>query len=140
LKNSEGQTLDVLRTHLRFLCEGRKTEGGWSLMECELPRESGPPLHEHPWDEAYYVLSGEVLFTLGDKIVSVTQGDFVYAPGGTLHAFHGVSDCPARLLILDAPAAAEGFFRDVDREVREYPHDLSKLSEIGQRHKLRFIR
>jgi hypothetical protein len=55
----------------------------------------------------------------------VRGGEFVYAPAGTEHAFHGVSDMPARLPIFDAPAHTEAFFREIDREIRDLPRDLS---------------
>jgi hypothetical protein len=40
--------------------------------------------------------------------------------------------------VFDAPATAEQFFRDVDREVKSYPADLRKVPEIGLRHQMRF--
>jgi hypothetical protein len=42
------------------------------------------------------------------------------------------------MLIFDAPAHSEAFFKAVDREVTELPRDMSKLPEIGDRHGLRF--
>jgi quercetin dioxygenase-like cupin family protein len=105
-----------------------------------LPKHAGPPSHDHPWDEAYYVIEGEVRFGMDGREVLAKAGDFLYAPGGTLHSFQGASDRPARVLIFDAPAHAESFFRDVDREVKEMPRDLAKVPEIGQRHQIRFVR
>lgn len=140
MKSGEGEPLSALGAQVTFLCQAEKTGKAWSLMEASLPRDAGPPLHEHPWDEAYYVLAGELRFTLGDEKAVLKAGDFAYAPGGTLHAFQGASAEPARVLIFDAPAAAEAFFRDVDREVKEYPRDLAKVPEIGRRHSMRFVR
>jgi mannose-6-phosphate isomerase-like protein (cupin superfamily) len=100
---------------------------------------SAPPPHEHPWDEAYYVLEGSTRFQVGDRHLEVHQGDFLYAPAGTVHAFVGASKQPARLLIFDAPAAAEAFFRDAAAEIPELPRDLQKVPEIGARHRLRFL-
>ena len=99
----------------------------------------GPPPHDHPWDEAYYVVAGEVKFMVGEQVHMVKAGDFVYAPGGTLHSFQGASQSPARVLVFDAPAAAGGFFRDIDREIKSMPQDLPKVLEIGARHRLRFV-
>jgi quercetin dioxygenase-like cupin family protein len=140
LKRDEGEQLDVMGARLKFLCTADKTEKKWSLMEAVLPRHAGPPPHEHPWDEAYYVVEGEVRFSLGDRVELVKAGDFIYAPGGTLHAFQGASETPARLLVFDAPAHAEAFFREVDREVKVLPRDMAKVPEIGDRHQLRFVR
>jgi len=141
LKQGEGEKLEVMGAQVRFLCQPDKTDRGWSLMETVLPFNAGPPLHEHPWDEAYYVVDGDVRFTLGDKTTVFGAGDFIYAPAGTLHAFQGASaQRPARVLVFDAPAAAEGFFRDAAREVKEMPRDLAKVPAIGERHRIRFVR
>lgn len=86
-------------------------------MENVIPENAGPPPHRQPWDEAYFVIAGEVEFEIGERRERVRAGEFVYAPGGTVHAFHGASKEPARMLIFDAPAHAESFFKDVDREV-----------------------
>jgi quercetin dioxygenase-like cupin family protein len=138
IRRNEGQTLSVLGTQVRFLCEADRTDRTFSLMEVVLPKDQGPPPHEHPWDEAYYVLEGEVRFQLGDRVQVFNSGDFIYAPGGMVHAFQGATEQPARVLVFDAPATAEGFFREVDQEVKSYPSDLAKLPEIGLRHQLHF--
>ncbi len=140
MKEGQGEQLHVMGVMLKFLCTADKTDKAWSLMEAVLPKHSGPPPHDHPWDEAYYVMEGEVRFSLGDRVELVKAGDFIYAPGGTLHAFQGASESPARMLIFDVPAHAEAFFREVDREVKVLPRDMAKVPEIGDRHQLRFVR
>jgi quercetin dioxygenase-like cupin family protein len=139
IRRGEGESLRVMGADLKFLCTADRTEGAWSLMEVALPPDSGPPPHTHPWDEAYYVVEGEVRFVLAGSEQVVRAGDFVYAPGGTLHGFKGSSPSPARLLIFDAPAHAESFFRDVEREVKG-PPDMAKVPEIGRRHQIDFAR
>ena len=138
MRKGEGESLTVMGAAVRFLCTADKTDRSWSLMEVALPRDAGPPAHFHPWDEAYYVIEGEVRFTLSGEDRGVGAGDFIYAPGGTVHAFQGCSDEPARVLIFDAPAHAESFFRDVDREVRG-PGDMPKVPMIGGRHQIEFL-
>ena len=140
MRQGEGEALSVMGAGVRFLCPSDKTGQSWSMMEVTLPRRAGPPAHHHPWDEAYYVVAGEVRFGLDGREVMAKAGDFIYAPGGTPHSFQGASDEPARVLIFDAPAHAESFFRDVDREVKEMPRDLPKALEIGQRHEIHFVR
>jgi len=137
MKQGEGETLSVLGTEVKFLCTGDKTGHAWSMMEVVLPRHAGPPMHNHAWDEAYYVLQGQVRFQLADAEQVVRAGEFLYAPGGTLHGFQGDSDEPARMLILDAPSHAEAFFREVDREVKG-PDDHAKVPEIGRRNQIFF--
>jgi quercetin dioxygenase-like cupin family protein len=107
-------------------------------MEVLLPKDAGPPPHHHNWDEAYYIADGEVRFTLGETVRIVKAGDFLYAPAGVVHAFQGLSETPARLLILDAPASAAGFFRQVHREVKA-PEDGPRVPEIGNQHGIHFL-
>ncbi|MEO8924692.1 MAG: cupin domain-containing protein [Caldimonas sp.] len=131
--------LHVLGTEVRFLCEGQSTKNAWSLMEVTLPQEGGPPPHTHAWDEAYFVLEGDVRFTVGDQVFTASTGDFLYTPGGVAHGFSGESQQPARVLIFDAPAHAGAFFKRVDREVKVLPRDLVKVQQIGEDTGIRFL-
>ena len=140
VRNGEGEKLSVTGAEVRLLVEGGKTGNAWSVAECEAPVNSGPPPHQHPWDEAYYVLEGEVCFTVNGKEVIARRGDFVYVPGDTVHAFRGASKETARILFFDAPAHSGEFFREVDREVKDFPRDAHKMGEIGARHGIHFIR
>ncbi len=131
--------LKVLGADVRFLCEAEHTAGAFSMMEVMLPLGAGPPLHHHAWDEAYYVADGLVRFVLDGVEREVGAGDFLYAPAGTVHGFSGLSASPARLLILDAPAHAAGFFRQVHREVQQLPQDGAKVPAIGLQHGIHFL-
>jgi quercetin dioxygenase-like cupin family protein len=139
VRREDGETLQVLGVGVRFICHAEDTNRAWSLMENVIPRDAGPPAHHHAWAEAYYLISGEVEFEIDGRKQRVRGGDFVLAPGGTVHGFRGVSDEPARMLIIDAPAHAEAFFENVHREVREMPRDLPKLPVIGESHGIHFL-
>lgn len=137
MRKGEGEPLQVLGAQVKFLCPAEKTGRAWSLMEVVVPKQSGPPPHDHPWDEAYYVTHGQIQFSVAGEEKIVNAGDFLYAPAGTVHGFSGLSEEPARMLIIDVPAHAETFFRDIDREVKS-PEDMPKLSEIAARNRIRF--
>jgi quercetin dioxygenase-like cupin family protein len=138
-KRGDLPVLSVLGSEIRFVCEGAITNRTWSLMECVAPRDVGPPPHHHEWAEAYYVLEGQVRFSVDGRELVLGAGEFVHIPGGTVHGFQGASDAAARMLIFDAPAHSEGFFRDTEREVREMPADLPKVPAIGARHGITFL-
>ena len=140
VRKSEGEELSVLGTRVRFLCDAQATGSAWSLMELIVPRDAGPPPHEHDWDEAYYITEGEVEFSVGAQPVRAAAGDFLYVPAGIAHGFRGATDRAARMLILDVPAHAGRFFREVDREVSELPRQLPQVIEIGARNGIRFLR
>ena len=139
VKSKDVQPLQVLGTQVRFLCEAHSTNNVWSLMEVTLPQDAGPPPHSHRWDEAYFVIEGDVAFSVGEQRFTASAGDFVYTPGGVAHGFRGASLRPARVLIFDAPAHAGAFFKRVGREVKELPRDLPKVIDIGENTGIRFF-
>jgi quercetin dioxygenase-like cupin family protein len=139
VERGRAEAADVMGVEVRFLCTGERTGREWSLIECSVPKDAGPPPHEHAWDEAYYIVAGQARFTIGDRELIAQAGDFLYAPGGTVHSFQGAGDEPARLLVFDAPAAAEAFFREAAAEVRNVPQDFAKVPGIGARHGIRFV-
>ena len=136
-KSGQAEQLDVLGAHVRFLCEAADTGQAFSLMEVLLPRDAGPPPHDHDWDEAYYVTRGSVEFDVAGRKTLVKAGDFLYVPGKTLHGFRGAGEEAAQMLIFDAPAHAGAFFREVDRTVKG-PEQLPLVPGIGLRHGIRF--
>lgn len=140
VRAGERKPLNVLGMPLTMLCEASETKGSWSLFEEEVPLGMGPPPHRHDWDEAYYVLEGQIDFTIDGSGVSSTKGDFNYLPRGTIHGFKGVSEKPARVLIFAAPAHGSEFFHEISEQVRTIPEDLAKISEIGRQHGIEFMR
>src|SRR3954469_5945791 len=55
--------------------------------------------------DSFYVLEGEVEFTIEDEVVRAGPGAFVAAPPGTLHGFRNPGPGMARVLNLHAPDA-----------------------------------
>lgn len=139
VRTGERKPLNVLGMPLRFLADARETGGAWSLFEEVVPLGMGPPPHRHDWDEAYYVLEGEVDFEIDGEPVRSAAGDFNYLPRNTVHAFKGASTSPARVLIFAVPAHASDFFEEVSSQVRDLPDDLAKVPEIGRRHGIHFM-
>ena len=139
VRAGEREALNVLGMPLRMLCESRETGGAWSLFEEDVPLGMGPPPHRHDWDEAYYILAGEIEFTIDGERVTSRIGDFNYLPRNTVHGFKGASPSPARVLIFAAPAHGSEFFAEVSAEVKSVPADLRKVPEIGRRHGIEFM-
>ena len=134
VRAGERTPLNVLGMPMRFLCDSRETEGAWSLFEEDIPLGMGPPPHRHNWDEAYYVLEGEVDFEIDGEPLKIRAGDFARLPANTIHGFKGASAAGARVLIFAAPGHSSEFFEELNSEVRSLPEDLKKLPTIGLRH------
>jgi quercetin dioxygenase-like cupin family protein len=139
VRAGEREPLNILGMPLRMLCESRETGGAWSWFDEEVPTGMGPPAHRHDWDEAYYILDGEIDFEIDGESVRSRAGDFNYLPRGTVHGFKGASTAPARVLIFAAPAHASEFFQELSSEIRTLPDDLAKIPEIGDRHGVHFM-
>jgi mannose-6-phosphate isomerase-like protein (cupin superfamily) len=58
------------------------------------------PLHEHPEDEAWYVLEGVLAVRAGERIHQISAGGAVIVPGGTAHTFWNPDPDPARYVLV----------------------------------------
>lgn len=58
------------------------------------------PLHEHPEDEAWYVLEGMLAVRVGERVHQISAGGAVIVPGGTAHTFWNPRPDPARYVLI----------------------------------------
>jgi quercetin dioxygenase-like cupin family protein len=113
-KPGEGRTVAVVGDVYRFLATGENTNGRYALWEAIVPPGGGPPPHVHSREEeGFYVLEGEITFSIGDQRLIASAGMFANMPVGTPHSFKNESDKPARMLISVAPAGLEQMFFEV---------------------------
>ena len=90
------------------LVRGEETGERVSLTEIEVPSHTaGPPLHTHDFDEAFYMLEGELIFQVEDALVTRSAGEVSFAPRNVAHALANHSDAPARYLLVCTPAGFE---------------------------------
>jgi quercetin dioxygenase-like cupin family protein len=107
----QGRTIAVVGDVYRFLATGQDTDGKYATWEAVVPPGGGPPPHVHSREqEGFYVLEGEITFTVNGERVVATAGTFANMPVGTPHSFKNEGDRPARMLISVAPAGLEGMF------------------------------
>lgn len=135
----QGDWLNVLGMQLKFLCTSDDTDSQYSSMINTVPKGFGAPPHSHPWDEAVYVLKGEIEFLIDDEIRVLKAGDFLLTPANNKHAFTGVSEEEALMLAFDVPGHSHKFFQDINDQIKSIPQDLAKMPEIGDRHQVTFI-
>jgi quercetin dioxygenase-like cupin family protein len=109
-----GRTVAVVGDVYRFLATGDDTNGRYAVWEAVVPPGGGPPPHVHSREEeGFYVLEGEVTFTVNGERVVATAGTFANMPVGTPHSFKNESNKPAKMLISVAPAGLEQMFFEV---------------------------
>jgi quercetin dioxygenase-like cupin family protein len=67
---------------------GAETGNAFSQVVSDDPRGSGPPLHlHHNEDETFYVLEGEVTILVGEDLIDLSAGDYLFAPREVAHAY-----------------------------------------------------
>src|SRR3954451_7501675 len=98
----------VQNPRTNVLLHGEQTGDHVSVTEVELaPHTTGPPLHTHDFDEAFYVLEGELIFQVGDALHAKGAGELSFAPRNVSHALANHSDAPARYVLVCTPAGFE---------------------------------
>jgi quercetin dioxygenase-like cupin family protein len=90
------------------LLRSEETGGHVSVTEIVVPQHSaGPPLHTHDFDEAFYMLEGELIFQVDDVLATKGAGEVSFAARNVAHALANQSDAPARYLLVCTPAGFE---------------------------------
>ena len=90
------------------LLRGEDTGGEVSVTEVEVPAHTaGPPLHTHDFDEAFYMLEGELIFQVKDDLSTKGAGELSFAPRNVAHTLANHSDAPARYVLVCTPAGFE---------------------------------
>ena len=75
-----------------------------AVIEIQAHR-GGPPIHAHAAeDDSFYILEGELTFTVEDEVVVAGPGTFVLVPPGLQHTFRNDGDTVVRMVNIHAPA------------------------------------
>lgn len=110
----QGRTIAVVGDVYRFLATGKDTNGKYALWEAIVPPGGGPPPHVHSREEeGFFILEGEITFTVNEEKIVAKAGTFANMPVGTPHSFKNESSQTAKMLISVAPAGLEQMFFEV---------------------------
>src|SRR5215469_10306886 len=97
---------------MTFLATGEDTQGKFALIEAVSRRGNDPPPHiHHREEETFYVLEGEMTFSVGGQTIKATPGTMVCLPRDVAHSFVIDSE-ELRVLILLTPAGFEGWIKE----------------------------
>jgi quercetin dioxygenase-like cupin family protein len=128
-------TLDVLGVTHIYKVTGAESGGSLSVWEAVIPPGAGAPPHTHSReDEAFYVLSGDILVEREGEAAPLTigPGDFFFGARGRYHAFRNVGDATARVLMLCTPSCGlDQMFAEFETATRGCMPDLRKLVAIA---------
>ena len=121
------------------LLRSEESDGVVSIIDNTVPANwPGPFLHKHDFDEAFYVLEGELTFQVEDAVITKRAGDLAFAPRGVAHTLANHSDAPARYVLVCTPAGFERYFARMnenppDWALQEIPFEVERVGpQIGQ--------
>ena len=100
-------------------------------------KDQGPPLHDHPWEEAFYIIEGSVQVFAKDLNQNLDAGDFCSVPAGVPHGYRIVSE-HARLLSITTDATSADVFAAIAKEVHSLPEDIHAFMAINQKYSVTF--
>ena len=127
--------LNVVGEQITVLADGART-GSYEIFRQAGPEGSGPPPHSHPWDEAFYVIAGQVTFGVdGDDNLLAPPGTLVHFPAGSTHWFR-FGPGGGEMISMTSRAGAAAFFAEVDREVSPAEPDFAVLLRVASSHGL----
>jgi quercetin dioxygenase-like cupin family protein len=136
---NDGESVELTTLGVRFMLDGERTGGGFSLVEHPLaPRALAAPMHRHKNEDEYsYVTDGRVGAKLGDEVVFGEVGDLILKPRGQWHTFWNAGDEPARLLEIISPAGFERYFTEISEIVSAgVPPDRERMSAVQAKYEL----
>jgi quercetin dioxygenase-like cupin family protein len=108
----------MTRAPINVRLRGEQTAGQVALMDNRSRAGSaGPPLHHHAFDELFYVVAGELVFALGDALVTRRAGEIAFAPRGVAHTYANQSATDARFVLVCTPAGFERYFDKLAAEI-----------------------
>lgn len=124
--------LDMGGEDITVLASAGQTSGYEAFLQVGT-EGSGPPPHHHPWDEAFFVVRGEVVFGAGGEESTLEAGSFVHIPGGTTHSFR-LGAGGAEMLSFTSHEGAAGFFRAISRSELPPEAGLADIIRIAAAH------
>jgi mannose-6-phosphate isomerase-like protein (cupin superfamily) len=121
------------------LLRSEESDGVVSVVDNTVPAHwPGPYLHRHDFDEAFYVLEGELVFQVEDQLIARRAGELAFAPRGVAHTLANHSDAPARYVLVCTPAGFERYFARMNEDppewaLQEIPFEVERVGpQIGQ--------
>ena len=140
----EGENIWMLGGLYEVKAAGDETNGAMTVMEVTVPVDCGPPPHIHNCGEGVYVLEGRGRYHIGDDVIDVGPGSFMYFPAGTIETFEPTDTM--RVLLIYSPGGMDQFFEEAGERAESYnvptqsaPPDVERLTTLGNKHGLQLL-
>jgi mannose-6-phosphate isomerase-like protein (cupin superfamily) len=108
------------------------TNGRYCLIDMYVPPGGGPLPHRHDFEESFTIIEGEIEATFRGRKTSVQAGETLHIPANAPHSFRNISNRPARMLCICAPAGLEEFFARMGVKVAQRTTSPPQLDDAAQ--------
>jgi quercetin dioxygenase-like cupin family protein len=141
-KNTD--SLDLFGVQVRFLNKATADSDDYCIMQGTMPPGSFVPIHSHPDEESFFVLSGTMQVWLPESKPNqwkeVVSGDFFHVPKDIKHAWKNDGDIPAIGIVVTTARLGQ-FFLEIGRPLKAgeqlpppSPEDLQHFLEATNRY------
>jgi quercetin dioxygenase-like cupin family protein len=141
----EGPSVSVLGDTYRIVIGSEQTRGVYALIDMLIPPKGGPGPHSHAtFQEAFYIIDGEIKLITKEKVYTATKGSYVNIPfDGPVHKFTNETDKTAHILCFTTPAGMEKMFLEIGKPVaadtllpipQMTPEELKRLQSIAEKY------
>jgi quercetin dioxygenase-like cupin family protein len=88
---------------LKMLIEGATGATQFNLFVVQYQPGGFIKEHDHPFEEAFFFVSGQIEAVLDGQTYALQAGDYCWSSSGSMHAFTNRSDAPVRWLETQVP-------------------------------------
>jgi quercetin dioxygenase-like cupin family protein len=134
--------LDVLGPTVKFLVLPSEDDAGYCVLKGTIPPGVSVPIHSHPDDESFFLLSGSVRALEERKNrfewANMKAGGFRHVPQNVRHAWKNQSNEPAIAIVVTTSRLGR-FFQEVGRPIAANPAppspaDVQRFAETAARY------
>jgi quercetin dioxygenase-like cupin family protein len=130
----EGDIIQFRKTTMVLKTPAGEHNGGYLQLLMTHPPHIGPGLHIHPTGpETFLVVEGSYTFTLGEKIIKTTKGDFVFIPQNIPHKYNAGEH--GGQLLVTTPEAVVNYFKTISSKLlngeevsAEFEYECAKVN------------
>ncbi len=113
VSDEQGAWISWLGSPIRYTALGSDTGGSYAFSVGRVPVGVGPKPHRHSFEEAFFVVRGELSFTAGNQTLILPANSCIAIGAGTAHFFKNSGQVEAEIITLVAPAGFDEFQADV---------------------------
>jgi quercetin dioxygenase-like cupin family protein len=131
---------------MSILISSKDTNGTFSLIHGYEIKGLEPPPHVHTKeDESFYILDGEINYTVDKEVFNARRGDWIFLPRNVQHSFQVQSD-QAEVIIHLSPGGFEEYFKEMSEPAKaliipprpQGPPDVKRIIETASKYGVKF--